>query len=178
MLPARILDLPPIPEKYLPVWQALPRDKNHNPMCYQPPRKASRQGKIVDCGVQFRWTADNAFLHDWVKTNIVEEWADITWRITTPSCHGPHRDSARLWSLTYCIDSGGDDVEHVYYEPKDQGMLLEGNHVNDYDSLDPVFSVKQPNGTWILLDGQPIHSVENLLQERLTFALSFKTQMP
>lgn len=114
----------------------------------------------------------------WTQKNISRHVQDIRLSITPPgrSTWGPHCDRSRNWTMIYLLQTGGDDHETVFWRCRSDAEILRepGSHVNDYDLLDRIACVKIPLRTWTLLNGQILHSIENIGQGRVAIQISLQ----
>ena len=74
----------------------------------------------------------------------------------------------------WVIDTGGPDVKTVFWQERNCPVKREpGYYPSSYDDLQELEShVFEPN-CWILIDGNIIHSVENLQHIRKSVQISF-----
>lgn len=172
---AEILDLPALPSQFLPDWQQLSAQDNLNELARHDIRYITDQGIAKPCGIHLRWPANDATLHDWLKTNITEDWSEINWRTTGSPRHGAHMDQTRFYSLQYMIDPGGSQAATIFWLPKhNQCRMNRGtNHFDHYDDLEEILRVAQQPGQWMLIDGRQIHGVEGIQGSRRFFSMSF-----
>jgi len=88
----------------------------------------------------------------------------------------PHVDLMRSTAYNYIIDTGGDNVETVFYDPKPEFAHLEitPRTCIPYDRIQKVDSVICQKDEWYRLDVTKIHSVENMdnTKRRLNLSLS------
>lgn len=90
---------------------------------------------------------------------------------TRASFYMPHVDQKRLTSLNFYIDSGGPDVTTSTYEQEGNRDLR--GHVCTYNDVTLRTREKMNEQKWYLLDVNRYHSVENIMNTRVVYALSF-----
>jgi hypothetical protein len=134
-------------------------------------------GKDFKASVNVR--TKHAEFANWVKENITETFVDagvnyvnITDGIT-PSSTGAHVDVIRKYTLLWNIQTGGPDATTCWWQ--ENGFELErppGTQVENLDDLTLVKQVIIPKGVWCLLYTQILHSVEKLVEPRVSFQVS------
>ena len=92
------------------------------------------------------------------------------------SAYPPHIDRSRSMAINYYIESGGDEVETVFYKFKDPHRTFGEIKVAKYADIIPLTKVQFNSNTWYALDVTKIHSVENITAMRLMLALSFSKE--
>ena len=90
---------------------------------------------------------------------------------STPAFYMPHVDQKRLTSLNFYLDPGGANVTTSTYEEEGPGDM-EGI-VTTYDKVTLRSREPMNERKWYLLDVNRYHSVENIENTRITYALSF-----
>lgn len=89
-------------------------------------------------------------------------------------CHGAHSDATRSYALLYTIDNA-DGYLQFWQDPSLPTELDRGHVVHDYTYLEPLQQYPTPNHTWYLVNGQIIHSVEQLTRTRVTLQVNLKS---
>lgn len=117
-------------------------------------------------------------LDTWVRNNIDLDidFVGIRYQYGTPehNSQGAHTDATRDYALLYTIDNAGGGLK--FWQQKNQPVELDSLHlITDYDSLEELESFDTPNGTWYLVNGRVIHSVENITQTRITLQVNLRT---
>jgi len=92
---------------------------------------------------------------------------------TLPAVYPPHTDRIRTLSINYYIELGGDNVNTVFYDKRDQDDDMIGGNVLSYNQLQIKNKYKFKTGFWYLLDSKRFHSVENIMTSRIMLGLSF-----
>jgi len=135
-------------------------------------RQVTKHGHTYDVGAYSRQSTD-AELESWLKDNIVNEWANVGYGRQKGPCLGPHVERTRFYALQYVIETGGDNVQTVFYQPKSNAidMVPTYMYVNNYDDLIATDAHVFPAGEWWLLDGMTFHSVENIQTVRITLQI-------
>jgi len=117
-------------------------------------------------------------LEDWIEQNIVP-----TRRVgvgsTVPGLDhvGPHRDQSRDYSLLYLLRSGGQNATTKFWELKTPAPLE--YYYSNYDDLIQVDQVTAPVGQWYILNAKMIHSVENVVEGRVSIQVGLMSdQVP
>jgi hypothetical protein len=116
-------------------------------------------------------------VHQWLQENLPldQVFASIH-EFRGGNIFFPHVDLMRQTAYNYVIDTGGDNVETVFYEPKPEFAHLEitPRTCIPYDRIQKVNSVICQQNEWYKLDVTNIHSVENIdnTKRRLNLSLS------
>jgi len=125
------------------------------------------------------WTRHdiNPSIVEWAKQNISPEFHAIGLNCCGTDSGGvgiPHTDRTRNWTLMWVIDPGGTDVKTVFWQERNHPVKREpGYYPPSYNDLQELEShVFEPN-CWVLIDGNIIHSVENLQHIRKSVQISF-----
>lgn len=115
--------------------------------------------------------------YDWTKEAINDEFVEISAQvIERGSSSGPHTDKLRKWHLFYLFDTGGDDVETVWYqEPGKPVWRDEFVIFDDYSKLTELYRCVLPSNTWILFNSRIIHDVQGIKGVRKTLTVDYNT---
>ena len=112
---------------------------------------------------------------DWVTSNITSDAISIDIAVTnmksTSSQMHPHTDSTRVWTLMYILESGGPEHRTVFYKHRDPTLILQPRMNFTYDEVIEVDSIQIPLRTWVIINAQEIHSVENIPDTRIAFQI-------
>jgi hypothetical protein len=126
-----------------------------------------------DMGDEWRqWVAEN--IHPNIELNM--QGVAFT---TGGRYHGAHADATRNYALIYVIDSGGKNVNTVFYQEKNQPLLrprtlaVDRLTVDDYSLLDEFEKVNFPTKKWVLINTRIIHGVENIEKIRIAYQIGF-----
>jgi len=92
----------------------------------------------------------------------------------------PHVDASRLYNIQYVLETGGDEVDTVWYREKGREIErpdLRGNFnlsdtIDDYSRVEEIDRVRIPVGKWISLNVGILHAVENMQSRRVAIHLS------
>jgi hypothetical protein len=120
----------------------------------------------------------NNELTNWVKENIPVDLDFVGIRYQfgsaeTPS-QGVHTDATRDYGILYVVDTAGGHLE--FWQKKGQDLEFdEHTLVNNYDELNSLGTVATPIGSWYLVNGRVLHSVENILSKRVTIQINLKS---
>jgi hypothetical protein len=122
----------------------------------------------------------------WIKNNISPNYYDTSLRITLHSDrsrYGPHCDMPGKIRLMYLIDSGGSNVETIWYIKPGQPMVVdvdlwnethkEPPHYNNINELIEIDRACLPTNTWISFNGYVLHGVENISGTLMFLDISF-----
>jgi hypothetical protein len=90
-----------------------------------------------------------------------------------PAVYPPHTDRYRSTAINYYIELGGDNVNTVFYDKRDQDDDMIGGNILSYNQLQIKNKYKFETGFWYLLDSKRFHSVENIMTSRIILGLSF-----
>lgn len=120
----------------------------------------------------------NSEIEQWVQNNLAVDidFVGIRYQYGTADqcCHGAHSDATRSYALLYTIDNASGYLQFW----KDPNLPLEldrGYIVHDYTNLIPLQQYQTPDNTWYLVNGQIIHSVEQLTRTRVTLQVNLKS---
>ena len=111
-------------------------------------------------------------VHDWIVSYFGNEYTDLSLSVTDNGPDKtiliPHTDCTREFLIIYTLDQGGNDVELKFWQEHGEPLYREMRTFPDnYDRLTQVNSVKWPDRTWVMLNTNIIHSVENILAHRI-----------
>lgn len=143
------------------------------------------QAKVISCDkgdvsipntVCTRHPVDESLV-EWVKQNISSEFHTIGSNYHGTPTGGvaiPHTDGTRNWTLMWITDTGGPDVKTIFWQEKGHEIERKRSHYpKSYDDLIELATyVFEPN-CWILLNGNVLHSVENLQSVRKSIQIGF-----
>jgi hypothetical protein len=119
----------------------------------------------------------NEDLAKWLKDNIIPDWYSAGFGRDVAPCNGPHVDRSARYKLLYLIEPGGNNVETVFWEPKNNKCSFTVNTMffNNYDDLEKVETYVLKPKQWVILYGSyGIHSVENIESTRVTLQLGLQ----
>lgn len=179
----QILNLPPIPQQFVDL--ALAADptllgektksthykKGKDPYAI---RDLTRNGESVANIRVPRYYVNEEF-EQWVKENIVKDFteASISISSTYAGSLGAHSDRKRDYGLLYVVRQGGPDVRTVFYQQKGHSVIRNRYvSIDDYDQLDIIDVADLGVNRWVLLDARILHSVENVVDQRISFQIS------
>lgn len=187
----KVLDLPVLPvELEQQLWQqyhapdreqfAISTNKFLHPELATKPNPGDVQGQrdgetFINCRGSRYSVEDN--IHQWVNKNICQDWIEAgIYVIHGDQNHGtilPHTDQTRALSLLYLLDAGGSDVSTEFWQEKNYSIHREMKTLTgNYNLLDLLKSVQWPLKTWILLNTNILHSVEQMTAKRVHFQIS------
>jgi len=133
---------------------------------------------------RYSLSSQNQNWSNWLRENLGFEYSKILM-----SHHGPeleivvnpvgtiipHTDGIRDWGLLWVTDTGGENVQTVFWQEKDHPIYRGRNaNVTTYDTLTEVYRVKIPVGRWTLLNVGVLHSVENIIGIRKVLQINFE----
>jgi len=130
---------------------------------------AVRNGKSYRNSRGFRYTLAQEVL-DWIHQHLTDQYTDCGLSVI----HGPdgllapHTDQTRRFAVLYTFDAGGPEVRTVYHQ--EQGHSVERElrvFGTDYSRLTQVHAVQFPLRTWVIMNTNVLHSVENLISDRV-----------
>jgi hypothetical protein len=138
--------------------------------------QGQRDGKTFSNCRGSRYSVNNV-IHQWVNKNICQDWLEAgIYVIHGDQNHGtilPHTDQTRALSLLYLLDAGGLDVRTEFWQEKNYSVHREMKTlVGNYNLLDLLKSVQWPLKTWVLLNTNILHSVEQMITKRVHFQVS------
>lgn len=90
-----------------------------------------------------------------------------------PASYPPHSDRVRTVGINYYIDLGGDNVQTIFYDKHDPLTDKIGGHVEPYENLKSLSTIKFTKDIWYAIDTRHYHSVENIMTKRYLLSLSF-----
>ena len=136
-----------------------------------------RNGIIFPNGRGSRYSVP-ATVEDWVKHNIATDYNDAgIYVIFGDQYHTvlPHTDQTRVFSLLYLLEPGGNDVHTNFWKEQGHSVHREMKSFGcDYGQLELLHTEQWPLRTWILLNTNILHSVENLTRHRVQFQVSLE----
>jgi len=130
---------------------------------------AVKDGKTYRNSRGFRYTLDQEVL-DWIHQHLTDQYTDCGLSVI----HGPdgllapHTDQTRRFAMLYTFDTGGPNVRTAFYQedgyPVERELRVFGT---DYSRLREVHAVQFPLRTWVITNTNILHSVENLIGDRV-----------
>lgn len=90
------------------------------------------------------------------------------------ACWPPHSDRTRIFALNYYITEGGNNVETIMYDRYDDYISGQGTgKIFKYNelTLDKTYHLK--TNQWYALNARQVHSIENILTQRIILTISF-----
>ncbi len=130
---------------------------------------AIKDGKSYRNSRGFRYTLDQD-VYDWIHQHLTDQYTDCGLSVI----HGPdgllapHTDQTRSFAILYTFDTGGPDVRTAFYQedghPVERELRVFGT---DYANLREVHAVQIPLRTWVIMNTNVLHSVENLISDRV-----------
>jgi len=166
------LDLPPPPAQLCQL---------ANPVSYPvsnttTDRFCERNGEVIQDADYRRFPVESE-LAQWIMDNISSTYtsAGISFHgAVTPQTVCPHSDRKRTVGLLYMIDTGGPEVDTVFWQEVDQPLHREPATVPcSYRDLTEVSRYRLTAGDWALIDTTVIHSVEGLQGLRKTLQIDW-----
>lgn len=115
----------------------------------------------------------------WVRENISTEYSFIGMQSMSKGDYAAHTDRQgvikefRNFTLLHIIKTGGPQVETKFYVPKDKSILVDGGTNYREEDLDVIDTFCFKEGSWNFLNNQVIHSVNNIVDKRIAFCVSF-----
>lgn len=109
-------------------------------------------------------------VYDWLHSHLTADYTDAGLSVISgpDATLLPHTDQTRNYAVLYTFEPGGPDVETCYWQehgyPADRGLREFGT---DYSKLDLLHSIKIPLRTWVILNTNVLHSVENCYNDRI-----------
>ena len=176
MFYCKLLDLPKIPEHF--VQEILTQEPGEVLRDYPGWVHTKEGGQVMSARNPFYYTSNE--LEQWLKENIAPEYNDVGVRYahyepgTTTA--GVHTDQTRRYVLQYLIKTGNGQLK--FWQEKGQPAVRDGRYTpNNYDSLELLESFDLPEGVWVLLNTNILHSVEGLNSDRISVQVSLN-QLP
>ena len=130
---------------------------------------AIKDGKSYRNSRGFRYTLDQQ-VSDWIHQHLSDQYTDCGLSVI----HGPdgllapHTDQTRRFAVLYTFDTGGADVRTAFYQEHGYPVERELREFGtDYDRLKQVHTVQFPLRTWVIMNTNVLHSVENLVSDRV-----------
>lgn len=137
----------------------------------------TKNGKSYRNSLRFRYTLDQQ-VSDWIHKNLSNQYIDCGLSVTFgPSgLLAPHTDALRHFAVLYTFETGGADVRTIFYQednyPIERPLRVFGHN---YSKLNEVHTVQFPSRTWIIMNAHVLHSVENLVSDRVQIQLSLNS---
>ena len=176
------VDLPPLPQWIQDMVMGVDTTNNDLWLNPQTPEYADRKLHRTDGSYKqaqlFKRYNIGPEVREWAMENISDKIVDCGMSITTDfenrNIVGPHADKTRNYTLLYVLKAGGDNVETVFWKEDDEDKIRDrGTGPLDYNKLTRLDSLVIPENHWILIHSQVVHSVENLMSQRIAFQASF-----
>lgn len=118
----------------------------------------------------------NQQMVNWVNENITKDYVDTGIYVINGDVADtvlPHTDQTRNFSLLYLLEPGGDSTHTDFWQETGEGIHREMKTFSgDYSRNNLLLSVQWPLRTWILLNTNILHSVEELSRKRLQYQVS------
>lgn len=178
-------DLPRVPVDYLT--RALDKDRENKLSrfgyakdTFDPAyanRSVIKDGKKYTSRFQYKYDLGEDFFQ-WCKSNIHQDsyHCGVSYNQGPDPFHGPHVDLSRHYVLFYLLDPGGPNVTTSWWHKPDMPVELDedkyGKFSCDYDELILLDQISIPTHTWILFNARVIHSIENVVEERISLQCS------
>lgn len=169
----KLLDYPKVPSELLT--QFVPGEK----IGEYPSRLCSDGNTTFNTSAGVWFYADNA-INSWVKANIDVDIdkVGVRYQYATDnmSRHGVHSDATRDYALIYVAEPGGSESELVFWQQEKQPLETESVVlISDYSSIKPFEVIKIPQGSWYIVNGRVLHSVEKITSTRVTLQVNLKS---
>lgn len=114
----------------------------------------------------------------WIDHNIMRSWheADVNMINRESPSLGPHCDLGVSHRLLYLLETGGENVETVWWQELGKNIYPDlGHWVADYNQLVELERISLKKRQWYLIDTRVLHSVENLETDRVAIQISMKS---
>jgi hypothetical protein len=179
------LDLPRIPDELL-IFKNNPRsyvkDIGYN-------LHHEKNGRILKGCEYFNYELDILLLN-WIFENIPGTKETVPFKqVSRPldgtiGTHIVHSDIRRKFALNYMFQLGGNNVTTSWYQEKNKplrrtksegGKQADTGFV-DYLNLELLDSVVLKLNTWYLIATDILHDVDNIVDERSSISISFRTE--
>jgi hypothetical protein len=167
------LDLSPLPPHLCKLADPLSYPRSNTRLAY-----CERNGEIIQ-EADYRVFPVGAELTQWIVDNISPVCTDARMSFhggfhRGPTTVGPHSDRKRNIRLLYIIDTGGPEVDTVFWQEADKPLHREPATVAcSYQDLTEVGRYRLAAGDWALIDTTVIHSVENIQGLRKTLQVDW-----
>jgi len=118
---------------------------------------------------------------NWVNKNISTEWSEIGVSLSLPPDNGqtsdflgPHSDKSRAYVLIYLIEQSNTDQHTVWYQEQGKGLYRKRTTAAlNFDTLTELDRICMPMHTWVYINANILHSVEQVQQSRTAIQISF-----
>lgn len=142
-----------------------------------PPRTCTLAGQSFETS-NGEYYYINKEIDEWVRSTVPVDIDFVGIRYQygnqTQRCHGAHSDATRTYGLLYTLDHGNGYLQ-FWKDPTLATELDRGYLVQDYNNLEKLEKIETPNNAWYLVNGQIIHSVEDLTRTRVTLQVNLKS---
>ena len=165
------VDLPPLPQRF--VDEALHGDRN-DLIVTSTDRQIQDDGGLYRNARLQRWRLGQD-LAAWLEQHGVHGFQDVSVQtIEQGETLGPHTDSWQSCKLFYLLETGGDNVETIWYRQPGQDLITQKwLLVENTVDLEEVHRMVIPARTWGFINVQIIHEVTNMTSARQTVVASF-----
>jgi hypothetical protein len=165
------VDLPPLPDRF--VQEAL-HGQRKKLLTTSKDRLIQDQGREYRNAQLQRWELSVA-LTDWLHAQGVDGFQDVSSQIIEfGSTLGPHTDKWQSCKLFYNLNTGGPDVETVWYQQQGYPLIREKFLlVSDTADLIEVCRMHIPARRWGLINVGIIHEVRCMTETRSTIVASY-----
>jgi len=116
--------------------------------------------------------------HEWCRSFLHPECyhCGVVYNQGTDPYHGPHVDMSRNFVLFYLLEPGGVNATTSWWKktgiPVSTDEDTYGKITADYQELIPIDQLIIPRHTWVLFNVRIIHSLENVIAERMSIQCS------
>ena len=110
----------------------------------------------------------------WINQYIASDYSNLGFNCHGPGTAIPHTDRTRNWTLMWLVDTGGDDVETVFWQEQGHPVVREPDcYPASYDNLIELYRTVIAPGQWVLLNSHVLHSIENMTSVRKSLQVGF-----
>ena len=174
----KILDLPQPPQELIDSVELNRKPDEMELGVYHQRHLKNWYGHDFKAAVNIR-TKHEAF-DKWVRENITDNFVDAGVNYTLVDLQGldkistgGHVDVIRKYTLLYNLQTGGPDATTTWWQETGKEVVRPPKtQAEDQSRLTPLEQVIIPTGVWALVYTQVIHSVENLIEPRVSFQVS------
>jgi hypothetical protein len=117
----------------------------------------------------------NQFQHVFEEDFVVQLLRFRNFSQPETAVYPPHTDVGKLLNLNYVIDTGGNNVQTIFYDKQEEGPNKLLGQIERYENLTPIKHFIANPGEWHAIDVKRFHSLDNIVDTRTILCLGFNS---